>query len=298
LAAGTAGTGGSISGAMDHKQRGDPRQPSPWRVKVRLMRRTTAENSTCDRTGLDTIALDAIVHTEQIRLLNPQRLVVVSNALIACAVSIAIGPLYPIWLVILWLSLFCVVILVRFVLQYYYEISARDDVATAHRARGFVLGALLTGCLWGLTGSVVFMTAQPTYYLFVAFVLGGMVASGIVGNAAYLPAMFGFMLPALLPMIMALVTRPGTPEVEMGLMLAAFAVAITIAGQNINKTIIENLRLRIRQKELTIKLRARQDAMFEAQALAHVGSWECDPRTGSSPTRRIAGTPPRSIIGS
>lgn len=266
------------------------------------MPRTTAELSTWDGKRLDTGALEATVHTEQIRLLTPQRLIAISNALIACAVSIAIGSLYPAWLVMLWLSLFCAVILARFVLQYHYEISARDAAATARRAHGFVLGALLMGCLWGLTGSVVFMTTHSAYYLFVAFVLGGMVASGIVGNAAYLPAMFSFMLPALLPMIAVLVTRPGAPEIEMGLMLAAFAVAIAAVGQNINKTIVENLRLRITQNDLSVKLRASQDAMIEAQAMAHVGSWERDPRTGSvtwSPEMyRILGVDPATAKAS
>jgi len=132
------------------------------------MQPTTVDNSSWNGTCFDTIGLNLAVHTEQIRLLSPQRPTVLANILVACAVGIAIGWLYPAWLVMLWLALFFIVTLARFVLQFRYEISTRGSGATARWARGFVLGALVTGCLWGLTGSVVLVTSHAGLLYFLS----------------------------------------------------------------------------------------------------------------------------------
>ena len=59
---------------------------------------------------------------------------------------------------------------------------------TARRwALRFTAGATATGCLWGLSASILLLTDDPSYHVFIAFVLGGMIAGSVTIDAAFLP---------------------------------------------------------------------------------------------------------------
>jgi diguanylate cyclase (GGDEF)-like protein len=121
-------------------------------------------------------------------------------------------------------------------------------------------------------------------------------AGGVVCIAAYTPAMFAFILPTVLPVIACLALRGGVVRIEMAGMLTLFTAALTLTGRSLNRSIIENLRLRIGQDNLLEKLVLSEAAMSEAQEMAHVGSWSIDVRTEkdiwSKETYRIFGVDP------
>jgi len=238
-------------------------------------------NPGADAAGADSSGLDAAVVAEQIRLLLERRADLPVNLLNAAIVSATLWPLYPAWIGIGWLSLFTIVILARSLIRRRYRIAAPGVEGARRWGRIFAWNAYATACLWGLTGSVILVTSNGVYHIFIVFVLGGMLAGSIVSNAAYKPAMFAMILPAILPAIVVLITRHDIVQIEMGVMLALFAAVLIIAGRNINRSVVENFRLRIAQDFLSVKLRASEAAMAEAQALANVGSWEHDLETDS-----------------
>ena len=220
--------------------------------------------------------LDDAVIAEQIRLLARNRIDLPINLLNAAIVSGVLWPLYPRWAVMAWLGLFTLVILARALVRRRYRTTETSPATALPWARRFGINAFATGCLWGLTASVVLVTPNPVYHIFIVFVLGGMMAGGIVTNSSYMPAMLAFMLPTILPVIALLISRPGFTQIEMGVMLAAFAVVLIIAGRNINHSIVENFHLRIEQDLLLNKLRASESVLANAQELAQVGSWDID----------------------
>jgi diguanylate cyclase (GGDEF)-like protein/PAS domain S-box-containing protein len=245
---------------------------------------------------MDSVAPDMAVRAEQIRLLYRQGAVVPVNLLTALLTCVVVRAIYPSWMLGLWLGLFCFVILARFLLRYRYLSAERTAEAALRWGGFFTLGAFVTGALWGLAGSITMMTADPVYLVFIVFVLGGMMAAGIVGNAAFLPAMYGFMVPVISPMIIALIVSGNASHIVMAAMLASFAPVLAVIGRNVNRSIVENLRLRIEQHILSSKLRRSEAAMAEAQAIAHVGSWEEDPHSKdvvwSAESFRIYGVDP------
>ncbi len=265
-------------------------------LEPQLPERRTPETSAAHGPANDHAELDLVVFTERIRLLNQQRAVIPVNLLIAGVVSAKVWPLFPVWVLALWLGSVCIVILARSLLRHRYQRAPRDAESARRWARFFVLGAFTTGCLWGLAGSVILVTPDPVYHLFILLVLGGVMAGGIVGNAAYLPAMLAFMLPSILPTIAALVTRPAVAQIQMGLMLAVFGAVLAIVGRSINNLIVESLRLRFEQNLLSLKLETSEAAMARAQETAHVGSWDIDLQTNivawSAETFRIFGVDP------
>jgi PAS domain-containing protein len=245
-------------------------------VDAKLKERKMPGNADSQLAGADHGRLDSAIVAEQIRLLTRKRLDLPINLLNAGIVSAVFWPLYPVWVVLSWLGVFSIVILLRALIRRRYRMAERSPEAARRWARVFVANAFTKGFLWGLTASVILVTPNPVYHLFIVFVLGGMMAGGIVSNSAYMPAMVTFMLPTILPVIAVLMTRHDNMQFEMGVMLAAFAAVLFFAGRNIHQSIIENFRLRIEQDVLLIKLRASEAVLAEAQEMAHMGSWDID----------------------
>jgi diguanylate cyclase (GGDEF)-like protein len=229
-----------------------------------------------DHPDVELQGLEFALISEQIRNITQNRLDLLGNEVNACIVSAVLWRLYPEWLALSWLGLFSVVILARFVLRRHYQHVATDPETMLRWGRVFTVNAFATGCLWSLTGSVVLVTTEPLYILFTLFVLGGMMAGCIVRNSAYMPVLYAFTLPAVLPVIAVLLTRHNSIQIWMGVLLAVFTAVLLNAGYGFNRSVIENFRLRSNQGLLVEKLRESEAVMAKAQEIAHVGSWDID----------------------
>ena len=236
----------------------------------------TSGRETEPRDSLLLDAPDSAVEAERIRLLLQNASTVPANLINAGLVAIVLWPLYPAWVVALWLGTVCIVSLARAQLGHRHAGATGDAATSPSWARVYTLQAFVAGCLWGLSASVILMTRDPIYYNFIVFVLGGTMAGGVVRNAVNPRAMLAFILPTILPAIVALAVRGGLVQFEMAAMLAAFTGVLVWTGRGINRSITENVRLRFGQERLVASLRSSEAAMAEAQAMAHVGSWNLD----------------------
>lgn len=209
---------------------------------------------------------DAAVEDEQVRLLYGSPIIVLINPINASIVASLLWQMYPTVIVLGWVGLFVIVIGARALLSYRFR-SHQQPIQDAGRwGRSFALGAFVTGCLWGLLVSIIYVTDDPVYYVFVVFVLGGMTAGAAMQSSAYLPAFYGFAAPALLPMITMLLTKDGAHMGAMALLLTTFSAVLLIMGRDNNRRITENIRLRIEQTSLNEELhRHEQDMMAIAR---------------------------------
>lgn len=245
------------------------------------MTQTTQNIQAADFQNADREAVDAAILAEQVHLLVNKRVDLPVNFILAVMVSGTLWQFYPVWVIVPWLALFTAVLLFRHYARRRYQTTAPAAGEARRWARLSTLNAFVTACLWGLTGSVVLMTDDPTYQVFIVFVLGGITGGGIFLNSAYLPTMLAFALPTILPVIVALLARGDLMQIEMSVMLMIFTVTLVATGRGINISIIENLRLRIGQDFLLRKLRASEAEMAEAQSIAQIGSWEVDLQSDS-----------------
>ena len=249
--------------------------------------------------GVDITTADGLVEAEQTRLLLTNPIDVPANLINAGLVAVVVWPLFPAWVVALWLALACIVSLSRASLRHRYMYATSDAKASPNWARTFTVNAFVAGCLWGLTASVILMTPDPIYYNFIVFVLGGTMAGGVVCIAANFRAMLAFILPTILPAIVALAVRGGLVQIDMAVMLTLFTCALVWAGRSFNRAFTENIRLRFGQERLVASLRSSEAAMTEAQTIAHVGAWQIDPQskshTWSAETYRIFGVDPAAF---
>jgi hypothetical protein len=126
--------------------------------------------------GADLAAPDSAVEAEQTRLLLQNPIGVPATLINVCLVCVVVWPLYPAGLLALWLALFVVVSLHRLLLNRRYAGATGSEKTSPRWARVFTLHTFTTGCLWGLSASVMLITPDPIYHNFIVFVLGGMMA--------------------------------------------------------------------------------------------------------------------------
>jgi GAF domain-containing protein len=157
--------------------------------------------------------------------------------------------------VLAWLGVLGLVVLARFGLWPRHR-AAPATAATAQQwGWRFTIAAVVTGCLCGLLGTVVFLAPAPRYELFAVFIVGGMSVGGVINNAPYLPALFGFVLPVALPLAIALPEQGGLLAIEMDAMLIAFVAVLMVVGYSTNRWIGDTARLRFERDALVADLR-------------------------------------------
>jgi PAS domain-containing protein len=213
-----------------------------------------------DGTGLNQ-ARDAAVMAEQIDLLYRSGAALLINPLAALIVAALLWRIYPAWIVLGWLALVVAVFIARHMLgrQFQRRKGAAQD---AERwGRYFAFGAAATGCHWGLLGSVVFMTDNATFYVLAAFVLGGMAAGAALRDSVYPPAFYGFVGPAVAPMVAALLAKGSLVSGGTGLLLTTFVAVIALAARDNNRRAIENIRMRRERADLTDDLQRAARAL-------------------------------------
>lgn len=198
----------------------------------------------------------AAIRVEQIKALYRAPAIMLVNPFNASFLAVVLWPAYPAWILLLWIGLFCVVVSVRFVDRARYLRQPSESGHEVDWARRFAVGAGVTGVLWGLAGSVVFVSPDPLAHVVVTFVLGGMTVGAAFQQSAYLPAFFSFVLPATVPQVVCYLAEGDRVSISMSLMLAAYLIVVALMGRYINRSIVENLRLKLEQAAANSRLQA------------------------------------------
>ena len=205
------------------------------------------------RSGPDTTA--AAVFSEQVRLLyrlsRPAFGGTLAVALIALVVlwnSVPAAPLAG------WFTLVIVITVVRFILYRQYTLRERAHEA-GFWANRFFVGAAAMGALWGALGALL-LPAEFGYQLLIVFMVAGMVASALIVLTPVKSAFVGFTLPALLPLIAAMLAHGDPIHVYTAAILTAFLVVMLAACPIVHNTHVTSLRMRFENADLVERLSA------------------------------------------
>ncbi|MBV8585385.1 MAG: response regulator [Verrucomicrobia bacterium] len=198
------------------------------------------------------------VRAEQERVLYSTPIGVLFNPIVAAIVAGVLWNACSHWIILLWLALFCAVVAMRFLdLRLYWRGAAHQKVAR-HWCERYLVGSAATGALWG--GFAVWIavtTADPTYRIFITFVLGGMMAGAVFQHGAYLPAFYAYAGLAIVPQIIGNFALNDRLSLGMGFALAAYAAVTGVLARRNNRWIMETLRSRIEQTALAADLQAK-----------------------------------------
>lgn len=199
----------------------------------------------------DSFAVQAALQAETTRLLYRTPTVMLVNLLNGSIFAAVLWKEFPAWVILLWLAALYAVVGLRLLNFRSFRrrpLERRDDERWAKR---YAIGALATGALWGVAGGASILGTEPYGIVFAAFVIAGMTAGAIAQHAVYLPALFGFMLPAVIPIAAALLAQGTVISLAMGTMTAIFAGALAILGLDLHRSLVQNFRLHAEFKSLT-----------------------------------------------
>ena len=134
---------------------------------------------------------------------------------------------------------------------------ARPPSGEAGRwARWFTVGAAVNGLIWG-TAPLLLRDGVPfAYLIFLAFVLGGMSAGAALSNASLQPAFLAFTVPALLPILVLLLSGGDRLSVGAGVLVAIYCVAVSAISRSGGRALAQAVRLRFTNAELARGLSA------------------------------------------
>ena len=178
--------------------------------------------------------------------------------------------------VALWLSCLFLVTVVRFVFVLKYRRVSGERREPRRWANWFIAGVALSGIIWGVAGIVLFAPESVTHQVFLAFVMGGMVAGAVGVFSAMKRAFLAYALPTLLPINVQFFMVGGEIHAAMGLMVSIFMMVMILAAVRLNTATVSSLRLGFQNKGLIESLAKERDhvEMLNAELRSEIAQRE------------------------
>ncbi len=198
----------------------------------------------------------AAVFSEQVRLIYR-----LSRPAYGGILAVALIMLFVLWNTVPaapllgWFTLIIAITAARHLLHRRYTLREHAHEA-GFWAKWFVAGAVAMGALWGALGSLLLPAGEFGHQLLIVFVVAGMVASGLIVLTPVKAAFVGFALPALLPLIAAMLAQGDSVHMYIAAILTAFVAVMLAACPIVNNSHVASLRARFENTDLVQDLSA------------------------------------------
>ncbi|HEX4855484.1 MAG TPA: hybrid sensor histidine kinase/response regulator [Limnobacter sp.] len=120
-----------------------------------------------------------------------------------------------------------------------------------------------SGSLWGIAG-IVFFSNDPAILLALSIFLAAMVSGSVSSHACYTPAYIAFALPATLPFITRCFLEGDSFHAVLGSVALVFVLVNIYYGRNLQRMVIQSLKLRFQNDELLAELTLQKQVAEEA----------------------------------
>lgn len=177
--------------------------------------------------------------------------VTILNSIILVMVLIGLTPASRL---VIWLSAVIIVNLTRVYIQYnFYKKEMTSDNVTLHM-NIFLAALFISGCAWGAAGIFLLPQSSIAHQVFIAFMLGGMVAGSIGVFASVIEAFYCFSAPIVLPICITFFRFEDGIHFTMGVMFFIFWVVMLVTAKKLNKEVIEFFCLKYENADLISSL--------------------------------------------
>jgi two-component system, sensor histidine kinase len=162
-----------------------------------------------------------------------------------------------------WAAAMCAQLVVRWLLLRAY-LRADPVAEEAPRwGRRSAIGAAVSGCLWGLAIPLLVPPGASDALFFVVLIVSVLGTTAGVASASYLPALFGFYLPSMLPLPYFLLQQPQGVRLLAGALFVLYLPMYISFVLRIHRGLIQTIRLRLEKAMLAEEL-AQRTAVAEA----------------------------------
>jgi len=174
-------------------------------------------------------------------------------ALVATIINASILSVV-LWLVIdqniilSWLIAVIFVSLVRSAVVFHYKkTQTTKDVAYWYRL--FFIGTLISSFLWGLSPLLLFPESDIARQVFLAFVVGGMVAGSLTTLSHIKILIYTFLSATLIPLLLRFYISDSELALSMGVMLTLYFIMMLVAATRTHNNILQNIYLHLESIE-------------------------------------------------
>ncbi len=192
---------------------------------------------------------------EQIKLLYQQapKALIVTLIIAAALTFIFWNLVAKAWLVS-WLVSIYLLTFARFLLikSYFHKKPAITESPVW--GRRFLIGTLISGILWGIAGSLLFISGSAMHQLFLAYLLGGMVAGAMATLSSYKWAFSAFSIPVVLPFTYQVMTHESDIHLILALTYLLFVFAMGSISHRLYHTVSDSLKFRFENFDLLKRL--------------------------------------------
>jgi signal transduction histidine kinase/CheY-like chemotaxis protein len=129
------------------------------------------------------------------------------------------------------------------------------------------IGSAIAGGLWGLAAIVMFPSSAAHQSLLIVC-LFSVVLGGLNLTAVYRPAFYGFVLPALVPLIVRVALEGDAVHGYIALVMSVVLAFVLAFGHQLNDVLTRSLAMRYENVDLIEELRAKSRTANEARASA------------------------------
>ncbi len=177
----------------------------------------------------------------------------------------------PTWLMASWVTLIAANQLWRGALVRAWH-RVQPGLAAAPRwGRYWAVGSSLGGALWGIA-SVAMYPHSPSHQALLIVCLFGVVLGGLNLTAVYKPSFYGFVIPALVPLILREALVADHVHTFTALVMSVVLGFVLAFGHHLNDVLTRSLAIRYENIDLIDGLKRQTRAAHEARAAAEAAN--------------------------
>jgi len=128
-------------------------------------------------------------------------------------------------------------------------------------------GSIVAGALWGVASIATFPESTAWQALLIVCIFG-VAMGGLYLTGVYKPSLYGFLLPALVPLIVRVAVVGDRVHVFIAVVLAIVLVFVVGFGHRLNDVLTRSLVIRYENVDLIAELKERNRAALEAREAA------------------------------
>lgn len=194
--------------------------------------------------------LHTLVAEEQVRILfKPALISNLTVYAVALLFYLLLKQFIDASIVGIWVLALCVTAGVRLLLWYMQKNHPRRLTAKGW-LWAYMVGSLLVGVAWSLIVPYIYLAGNLTVAVSLSMLLFGVVASAVVVLCIYLPAFVVYVYPQVLTLFVTLLSNGDTGHYALAIATSVYLVMTTLFARNINRYLLENISLQVRNNEL------------------------------------------------
>ena len=189
----------------------------------------------------------------------------------ALLLGIAMWSVVPAALLAGWLALVLLNQLWRWRLTLAWRRAGPGPGASRRWGNYWAIGSGTAGALWGLAAVTMFPTSAAHQALLIVC-LFGVVLGGLNLTAVWRPSFYGFVLPALVPLILRVAWEGDAVHLYIALVLSVVLAFVLAFGHRVNDVLTQALAMRYENVDLIAELKGQTRAAVEARAAAEAAN--------------------------